>query len=579
MQNFQLATYLRLTKILRILWVACLIGLSDASLSAAASDFTADIIIRHGRVVDGTGSPWIHADVAIRGDRIVAIGHLDQWHAKHIIDAHESVVTPGFIDMLGQSELSILVDPRLPSKIYQGITTEITGEGNSIAPVNEKNLEVLESGLKHYQISSDWQDFDGYFKRLGQRGMGINIGTFVGATSLRSAVVGFDDRPASGDEIKQMQAMVATAMRQGALGVSSSLQYAPAPYASTAELTALAKTAAQFGGIYATHMRSEGAKIMEALDETFSIGKNANIPVEIWHLKAAGKPQFGWMPKIVNRINQARADGIDVAADTYGYTAWFNSMSAFMPPWAHDGGSQKLVERLRDPTTRAKIKAELLDEHANWDNEWQEVGDPAGILIGVVHNAKLHDLQGQTIAAIAKAREQDPIDTLMDILADDDAETECAVFGMQESDVALGVRQPWMSFNNDSSGTSPEGLLGRDHPHPRAYGTFPRILRLYVREQHLLPLEEMIRKFTALPASRLRLADRGLLKPGMKADVLIFDPQTITDKATFAEPNQLSVGMQWVFVNGSAVIADGKMTGQLPGQVIKGPGASQESPN
>ena len=538
---------------------------------------TADVLIVGGKVIDGSGSPWVRADVAITGDRIVAIGQLRHWHAKQIIDAHERVVTPGFIDMLGQSELSILVDPRLPSKIYQGITSEITGEGNSVAPLTPGNAPLLAGSLTHYHLQADWRDFNEYFQTLTRRGMGINLGSFVGATSVRAAVVGFADRRATPEEIQAMQALVATAMRQGALGLSSSLQYAPAPYASTAELTALAQTAAQYGGIYATHLRSEGAQLMTALDEAFSIGNDAHLPVEIWHLKAAGVHQFGWMPRVVDKINSARAQGIDVTADTYGYTAWFNSMSAFMPPWAHDGGPTELIKRLKDPVTRARIRADLLDEQATWDNEWQEVKNPAGILIGVTHNPQLHDLQGKTLAEIAASRHQDPLDTLIDILAEDQAETECAVFGMQESDVALGVIQPWMSFNNDSAGTSPDGLLGQDHPHPRAYGTFPRILRVYVREQHLLPLETMIQKFTALPASRLGLTDRGLLKLGMKADVVIFDPATLTDNATFAEPNQLSNGMQWVLVNGQPVIANGQMTGRLPGQVIKGPGVKTVS--
>jgi len=550
-----------------------LFGLNTAW--ALSPDQPVDVLLINGRIIDGTGSPWYHGELAITGDRIVAVGALQGIKAKKIIDVHNRVIAPGFIDMLGQSELSILVDPKLPSKIYQGITTEITGEGNSVAPLNKATEPLITGSLKHYGLTAQWGDFTGYFNQLRQRGMGINLGTYIGASTVRAAIVGYDNRPATASELLQMQALVADGMRQGALGVSSSLQYAPAPYASTEELIALAQTAASFGGVYATHMRSEGAGLLAALDETFAIGDKAHIPVEIWHLKAAGKAQFGLMPTVVNKINQARARGIDVAADTYGYTAWYNSMSAFIPPWAHEGGDQRLISRLKNPKERAKIRTELLGSDQTWDNEWQEVGDPNGILIGVTHNPKLHDLQGKTIAEIAASRHSDPIDTLMDILIEDDALTECAVFGMQESDVALGVTQPWMSFNNDSSGTSPEGVLGKDHPHPRAYGTFPHALKRYVRDQKLVSLEAMIQKFSSLPASRLHLSDRGVIKTGMKADLVVFDPESITDLATFAEPNQLSRGMEWVFVNGKAVIDQGVMTGALPGEVILGPGATR----
>jgi len=557
--------------------VAALIGLSLAcggplSLAADRAQPTYDLIIEHGRVIDGTGAPWFAADVGIRAGRVAAIGRLDEAIAKRRINAAGRVVAPGFIDMLGQSELTLLVNPHVPSKIFQGITTEITGEGESVAPVNAAIAKEAAPKFEHYGITQDWTDFTGYFARLEKQGVGINIGTYVGATTVREMVVGYANRAVSPDELTRMQAIVATAMRQGALGVSTSLEYAPAPYASTEELVALASTAAQFGGIYATHMRSEQESIMASIEETIRIGRDAHIPVEIWHLKAGGVGNFGLMPQIVARIDRARAAGVDIAADTYAYPAWNNDLSAFIPPWAHDGGDAKLIERLKDPAVRSRLKTELATAASDWDNEWQSVRGPEAILIATVLNPKLVDLQGRNLAEIAKARGTDPMDTLFDILVEDGARTSVTVFAMSEPDIELAAVQPWVSFCNDSEGTSPEGLLGKEFPHPRAYGTFPRVLRKYVREERRMRLEEAIRKFTSLPASRMRLNDRGVLKAGLWADIVVFDPDQITDKATFSAPKQLSVGMQWVLVNGVPVIADGVSTNALPGRVLRGQG-------
>lgn len=556
---------------------AVLIGLTlvggSALVRAAANAPPAyDLIIEHGRVVDGTGAPWFAADVGVRAGRVAAIGRLDHASAKRRIDAAGRIVAPGFIDMLGQSELTLLVNPHVPSKIFQGITTEITGEGQSVAPVNAAIAQEQAPHFRHYGISRDWSDFSGYFARLEKQGLGINIGSYVGATTVREMVIGFADRAATAEELARMQDLVAASMRQGALGLSSALEYAPAPYASTEELIALASTAAQFGGIYATHMRSEQEAIMAAIDETIRIGREAHVPVEIWHLKAGGVANFGLMPEIVARIGRARAAGVDIAADTYAYTAWYNDLSAFIPPWAHEGGNAKLIDRLRDPAVRARLKRELATPAHDWDNEWQSVPGPEAILITTVLNPKLLGLQGRNLAEIAKERSTDPMDTLFDILVEDGAQTSVAVFAMSESDVALAAIQPWVSFCNDSEGTAPDGVLGSEFPHPRAYGTFPRVLRKYVREERRMPLEEAIRKFTSLPASRLRLADRGVLKVGLWADIVVFDPEQITDKATFSAPKQLSVGMQWVLINGVPVIADGAATNELPGKVLRGQG-------
>jgi N-acyl-D-amino-acid deacylase len=536
-----------------------------------------DLVIIHGHIIDGTGSPWYSGDVGIREGRIAAIGNLADAPRKRTIDARGKVVAPGFIDMLGQSEMTILVDPRLPSKIYQGITTEITGEGNSAAPLNDAMLAADRAGYEHYHLTPDWRTFRQYFARIEKQGMGINLASYVGATSVRRMVLGDANVQPTAEQLEEMKALVRDAMRDGAVGLSTALQYAPAPYAKTPELIALAGEAGKFGGIYATHMRSEGDAVLESIDEAAQIGREGHIPVEIWHLKAAGKANWGRMPQIVARIDQDRAAGVDISANTYAYTAWFNTFSAFVPPWAHDGGDAQLIARLKDPATRARIRKDMVSPGKDsagedWDNEWQEIPGPEAIQIAVVQNPALVPLQGKRLSEVAALWKEDPIDALCDILIKDNSFTEVAVFGMDEPDVLLALKQPWVSIDNDSQGTSPDGLLGQEHPHPRAYGTFPRILRRYVREENQLILADAIRKFSALPAQRMRLTDRGVLKQGMWADVVVFDPATIRDKATFETPNQFSEGMEFVLVNGVPVIEDGKMTGALPGKVLRGPG-------
>ncbi len=543
------------------------------NLPSPAESF--DLVIINGHILDGTGSPWYSGEIGIRAGHIAAIGNLESASRKQTIDAAGKVVAPGFIDMLGQSESTILVDPRLPSKIYQGITTEVTGEGGSAAPLTPAMIAADHADYDHLKITPDWTTFRGYFGRLEKQGMGINLASYVGATSVRRAVLGEADVQPTAVQLKAMQALVREGMLDGAVGLSTSLQYAPAPYAKTEEIIALASEAGKFGGVYATHMRSEGDAVLESIDEAARIGREAHIPVEIWHLKAAGKSNWGRMPDIVARIEKYRASGLDISANTYAYPAWFNTFSAFIPPWAHDGGDAALITRLKDPAIRAKIRADMLDAKSDWDNEWQEIPGPEAIQIAVVQNPELVPLQGKRLSEVAALWHEDAIDTLCDILIKDLAFTEVAVFGMAEPDVKLALQQPWVSIDNDSQGTAAEGLLGSEHPHPRAYGTFPRILRKYVREEHALTLEDAIRKFTALPAQRMRLIDRGVLKQGMWADLVIFDPAAIRDLATFEQPNQLSQGMEYVLVNGVPVIAGGKMTGSLPGKVLRGAGYMQ----
>jgi len=543
-----------------------------ASAADNAADPPFDLVIANGHIIDGTGSPWYSGDIGIRNGRIAAIGNLSGAARKHTVDAKSKIVAPGFVDMLGQSEVTILVDPRLPSKIYQGITTEITGEGGSAAPLNDAIIAADRAGYEHYKINPDWRTFRQYFSRLEKQGMGINLASYVGATQVRRMVLGDADVQPTPEQLDKMKALVRDAMRDGAVGVSTSLMYAPAPYAKTEEIIALASEASKFGGIYATHMRNESDSVLESIDEAVRIGREAHTPVEIWHFKVAGKANFGRMPELVARVNKARAEGVDVEADTYAYTAWFNSMSAFVPAWAHDGGDAKLIERLKDPAIRARIRKDMETPSKDWDNEWDEISGPQDVMISVVENPALKKFQGKRLTEVAKTLNKDPMDALFDLLIEDKAFTECAVFGMSEPDVALALEQPWVSVDNDSSGTSPEGILGEEHPHPRAYGTFPRILRKYVREEKKLTLEEAIRKFSALPAQRMRLTDRGVLKQGMWADVVVFDPETVRDVATFDDPNRLSEGMEYVLINGVPVIENGKMTGARPGKVLRGTG-------
>ena len=557
-------------------WSLLLALLPIVSMASGQQHY--DVIIRNGHIIDGTGSPWYSADVGIRDGRIAAIGRLDDAVGRRTIDAKEMIVAPGFIDMLGQSELTILVNPHVPSKIFQGITTEITGEGESVAPLSDALIKADSPGFQHLHITPDWRTFDQYFARLEKQGIGINFASYIGAAQTRRLILGDADIAPTPAQLTQMQALVREAMLQGAMGVSTALQYTPAPYASTEELIALAAEAAKFGGIYASHIRDEGDEEPAALDEAIRIGREAHIPVEIFHLKVAGKSNFGKMPALVAKIEAARASGVDITADTYAYPAWFNGLSAFIPPWAHDGGDARLIERLRDPATRARIRKEMETTGGHWDNEWQEITGPKDILIGVVQNPTLVALQGKTLAEVALLWKEDPVDTLFDLLIKDNASTDVAVFAVSEPDITLALQQPWVSIDNDSSGTSPDGVLGREHPHPRAYATFPRILRKYVREEAKLSLPDAIRKFSALAAQRMGLVDRGVLKEGMWADIVVFAPDQVRDVATFENPNQLSQGMRYVLVNGVPVIDAGKATDALPGKVLRGPGFQTPQP-
>lgn len=525
-----------------------------------------DVLILNGKIVDGTGNPWFQADLGISGDRIVAIGKLAGKKAKRTIDATGKIVAPGFIDMLGQSGRALLIDNRAMSKISQGITTEITGEGSSVAPVNEKILQEWKPSLDKYGLKVDWKDFQGYFKRLEAHKTAMNIASMVGATQVRAYVIGYDDRPPTPPELDQMKQLVRQAMQQGALGLSTSLIYAPATYAKTPELVELSNVAAEYGGLYFSHIRDEGKREAEAIYEAADIGRAAKIPVEIWHLKAAGKQNWKTMARIVGLIQQHRDEGIDMRANVYPYIASSNALDATLPGWVHDGGTKKILERLQDKTIREKIKNELVGKNV------EEEFNPEGIMIAGVENPELKQFEGKRLTEVAAIWKKSPVDALMDFILADSSRTSKINFSMNEEDLRIAMSQPWTSFCTDASALATDGPLSDRKPHPRAYGSFTRVLGKYVREERLLSLEEAIRKMTSLPATRAGLKERGILKPGFFADVVVFDPATVNDKATFENPHQYSVGINAVFVNGQTVWEDGKSTGKLPGRALRGPG-------
>jgi len=531
-----------------------------------------DLLIKNGRIVDGSGRAAYVADLGIKGDRIVSIGKLSQATATHTIDAQGLVVAPGFIDMLGQSETYLLIDPRANSKVMMGVTTEITGEGESIAPINERQIKEQEDFLKRFNLTIDWRTLDEYFKRLEKQGSGVNLGTFVGATQVREYVIGYDDRPPTPAELDQMKKLVADAMRDGALGLSTSLQYVPARFAKTDELIELAKVAHQYGGIYATHQRSEANTIDASLDEVFEIAQKAQIPVEIWHLKTAYKKNWGRMPHVLGRIKQARDRGLDVTADIYPYIAGSTSLSACLPPWAQEGGVDKMLARLRDPQTRQRLKKEISEEQTEWENIYLGSGGPSGVLIGSVVNRELDSLQGKRISEIAAEQKKDPLDTLFDFILADHGQTGAIYFMMSEADMRLAMQSPFVSFCTDSGSRATDGPLAGSKSHPRGWGSYPRILGRYVRDEKLLSLESAIHKMTGGPAARVGLRDRGLLKEGMFADITIFDPAKVIDKATFDSPNQYPAGIEYVLVNGKISVDKGQRTSALAGQVLRGPG-------
>jgi len=531
-----------------------------------------DLVLKNGWIVDGSGNPRYRGDVAVRGDRIAAVGFLGGAQARETLDVAGLVVAPGFIDMMGQSEINALIDNRVFSKITQGITTEVTGEGGSVAPLTDQLVRDDSDAMKKWHYREDWRDLDGYFAQLAKQGAALNIATFVGATQVRLAVVGKANRAPTAAELERMTALVDTLMRQGALGVWTALEYAPASYSKTDELIALAKAARRHGGIYASHMRNEGVRIDDALNELFQIARDAGIPAEVSHLKVSGRKSWGQMPRILARIDSARAAGLDVTADQYPYTRAATALDASIPSWAESGGWDSLLARLRDPATRARLRDEMVNPKGT-ESFYYEAGGGAGVLITGTFQDSLRYLQGKTVGEIAAQRHRDPVETLFDIvLAEQGHRTDAVYAVMSEPDVQAAMKTWWVAVNTDFGGVAPDGPFGTQSAHPRAYGTFARILGHYARDLKLFPLEFAVRKMTSLAAQRVGLSDRGLLKAGMAADITVFDPAGVADKATFEQPHQPSVGFAYVFVNGQKVLDHGKLTAGRPGRGLRGPG-------
>jgi dihydroorotase/N-acyl-D-amino-acid deacylase len=531
-----------------------------------------DLLIKNGRVIDGTGRAGYVADVAIKGDRIVGIGKLAKARALRVIDARGLVVAPGFIDMLGQSETNLLIDPRAMSKVMQGVTTEITGEGGSVAPINERLIAEEGEYYRRYHLTVDWRTLGEYFSRLERQGIGLNLGTFVGATQVRSFVIGFDNRPPTTDELIQMRRLVSEAMEDGALGVSTSLQYVPARFAKTNEIVELAMVAKRYGGIYMTHQRSEANALDSSLEEVFEIGRRAHIPVEIWHLKTAYKKNWGRMPEVIKRIEAERARGLDISADVYPYTAASTALTACLPPWSLEGGTERMLERLRDAQTRERLKREIMTDTSEWENIYLGSGGAGGVLISSVVHPELEGLQGKRINEIAAEQKKDELDALFDLILADHGATSAIYFMMSEDDLRAALRAPFVSICTDSGARAIDGPLSTAKGHPRGWGSYPRILSRYVRDEHLLTLEEAVRKMTGLPASRVGLKDRGVLRVGAYADLTIFDPRSVRDRSTFENPNQYAEGIPYVIINGQLSVDNGQRTKSLAGRVLRGPG-------
>jgi N-acyl-D-amino-acid deacylase len=541
-----------------------------------AQQGTFDFLITGARIVDGTGSPWVVGDIGIVGDRIAAMGDLHGASAKQRIDASGLVVAPGFIDVQGQSEFNLLVDNRAASKITQGVTTEITGEGTSIAPLNDRLLEDLQDSANKYAVKLDWRSLDEYLDRLDRAHPAINLGTFVGAGGIRTYVIGKDNRPATPGELDQMRQLVAQAMEQGAFGLSSALEYVPDVFASTDELVELAKIARSHGGVYFTHQRSESDKIFSSLDEVFTIAQRAQISTTIWHLKTAYQENWGKMPEVLRRIEAARDRGIDVAASVYPYTRASNGLVACFPNWVTEGGTEKMIERLKDPVQRPRIRKEMNESTNRWENEWLGSDGGRGVTLIQVLNPDLRKYEGMNFEEIGKAMGRTPEDAAIDIAIADHGNSQVVIAIMEEADVRAAVSNPLVTYGSDSPAQAEDGPLSTTKAHPRAFGTFPRILAEYVRSEHIMRMEEAVRKMTSQAASRVGITDRGLLRPGMFADIVVFDPATIRDVATYESPLKYSVGVKDVFVNGRPVVRNGEITSERPGRALRGPGFKKQ---
>ena len=561
------------------LWVGAFLTIvfamcaQEPSPSPPTADF--DVIIRGGTVYDGTGSEPRQADVAIRGDRIAGVGDFKAAKAKTVIDAKGLAVTPGFINMLSWSTESLIQDGRSQSEIRQGVTTEIMGEGESMGPVNDGVREHMLRAQTDIKYDIKWNTLAEYLQYLEKRGISCNVASFLGATTAREYVIGFEDKPPTPEQLEQMRDLVRKEMEAGALGIGTSLIYPPAFYAKTEELIELCKVAAKYQGKYISHMRSEGNQLFEALDELLRIAREANIPAEVYHIKAAGEKNWPKEDELLARIERAQKEGLNVRANMYTYTAAGTGLDACLPPWTEDGGYPALFKRLRDQAVREKIKAEVKIDSDKWENLYLAAGSPEKILLVGFKSDKLKPLTGKTLAEVAKMRGKDPIDTIMDLIAEDESRISTVYYLMSEENVKKELRKPWISFGSDEASQAPEPPFTKSNPHPRAYGNFARVLGKYVRDEKVLPMSDAIHRLSGQPATNLGLDHRGFLKEGMFADVVVFDPATISDRATFEKPHQYAVGVKQVFVNGVQVIKDGEHTGAKPGRALWGPGKTK----
>ncbi len=535
-----------------------------------------DVLIRGGTVYDGTGSESVVADVAINDDTIAFVSNQESAVGALEIDATGLAVAPGFINMMSWSNESLIEDGKSQSDIRQGVTLEVMGEGSSMGPLSEDMKRRMREGQGDIRYDVDWTSLAGYLEFLERKGVSPNVASFIGATTARVHVIGYDDREPSTEELARMQELVREAMREGALGVASSLVYPPAFFATTDELIALAKAAGEFDGSYATHMRSEGAGLIEAVDEALRIAREAGVRTEIYHLKAAGESAWPNLDEAIAMIEKARADGLHVTADIYTYTAGSAGLNSSMPPWVQDGGFEKSLERMRDPATRRRIIREMNEWSDDWENMFLQAGSPDKVLLVGFKNSALKELTGRTLAAAAELRDSTPEETAMDLILEDGSRVTTVYFTQSEDNLRKKIKLSWVSFCSDSASLAPEGTFLKSSTHPRAYGSFARLLGKYVRDEKLIPMAEAIRKLTSLPASTLKLDRRGELKPGYFADIVLFDPDAIEDHATFDQPHQYATGMKHVFVNGVQVVADDEHTGATPGRFVRGPGWNME---
>jgi N-acyl-D-amino-acid deacylase len=544
-----------------------------AALPAVGQQF--DVIIKNGAVYDGTGSEAQHVDLAIRGDRIVGVGDFKNAKAKTVVDAKGLAVGPGFINMLSWSNESLIQDGRSQSEIRQGVTTEIMGEGESMGPVNDRVREYMLKQQADIKYEVTWKTLAAYLHFLEKRGISCNVASFIGATTIRENVIGFEDKAPTPRQLDQMRELVRQEMEAGALGIGTSLIYPPAFYAKTDELIELCKVAAKYQGKYISHMRSEGNQLLEALDELIRISREANIPAEVYHIKAAGKKNWGKLDNLLSRIEAAQKEGLKIRANMYTYTAAGTGLDACFPPWTEDGGYPALFKRLRDPETRKKIAAEVRTDTDKWENLYLAAGSPDRIILVGFKSEELKPLTGKTLAEVAKMRGKDPIETAMDLVAEDESRISTVYFMMSDENVKKEIAKPWISFDSDEASQAPEGVFLKSNPHPRAYGNFARVLGKYCRDEKVITLPEAVRRLSALPATNLGIDHRGFLKEGMFADIVVFDPKTITDHATFDKPHQYATGVTHVFVNGVQVIKDGEHTGAKPGRALWGPGKTK----